>query len=394
MAHTPDVQHFIDDGEVVQVARDLVRIPSITHREGRGIADYLEQWFRDLGIPVRTYPADGDRVNFFADYGASTGPRRYLFNGHQDTKPTGAMTVEPFAAEIRDGRMYGRGACDMKSGLSAMLCAFKALVRAGVKPRGGITFYSDIEEEYGGPAGMGEMLKRGMLDGFEGLVSGEPTGLEIQIGNRGGMATAFEVRGRTAHSGLAHRGVNAIIHMARFIREFLELPYLTLENPWFGRSTVNFEKIDGGNYLAAVPDRCVVCLDTRFIPETPPELVRKQITGLIERLRREEGITIREVNQPVDWRPPGGEPLAAAFIPPNHPLVERAKQAYRKALGAEPVISGCPGATIAGLMIRQGTPAIILGPGNIAQAHTDDEWIAVEEIPKAARLYAELMAGM
>jgi acetylornithine deacetylase/succinyl-diaminopimelate desuccinylase-like protein len=182
--------------------------------------------------------------------------------------------------------------------------------------------------------------------------------------------------------------------MARFIREFLELPYLTLENPWFGKSTVNFEKIDGGNYLAAVPDRCIVCLDTRFIPETPPELVLKQIAGLIERLRREEGITIREVNQPVDWRPPGGEPLAAAFIPPDHPLVERAKQAYRKALGSEPKISGCPGATIAGLMIRKGVPAIIIGPGHLEQAHTDDEWVPVEEIPKAARIYAELMAGM
>jgi acetylornithine deacetylase/succinyl-diaminopimelate desuccinylase-like protein len=377
MISIPDIQRFIDDAEVVQVACELVRIPSITHREGSGIADYFERWFNDLGIPVRTYPAEGDRVNFFADFGEVPGPGKYLFNGHQDTKPTGTMTVEPFAAESRDGRMYGRGACDMKSGLAAILCAFKALVRAGVKPRAGITFYSDIEEEYGGPAGMNEMLRRGMLDGFEGLVSGEPTSLEIQIGNRGGMATCYETA----------CGEGAVIHIARFIMEFLELPYLTIENPWFGKCTVNFEKIEG------TPDRCIACLDTRFIPETPPELVRGQITALMERLRREEGIVIREIAPPADWRPASGAE-AAAFIQPDHPLVEIARAAYRKAVGEEPVISGCPGATIAGLMIRRGTPAIILGPGNIAQAHTDDEWIEIKEIPKAARIYAELMAGM
>lgn len=388
------VQRYIDDDEVVQVAQDLVRIPSITHIEGRGVATYMENWFRDLKLPMRLYDAGGDRVNFFVDYGATDGPGRYIFNGHQDTKPTGTMTVDPFAAEIRDGRMYGRGACDMKSGLAGVLCAFKALIRAGVKPAGGITFYSDIEEEYGGPAGMTLMLEEGRLEGYEALISCEPTGMELQIGNNGGMATAYEASGRTAHSGLAHLGVNAVVHMARFITEYLELPYLKVENPLFGKSTVNFEKIDGGNYLSAVPDWCRVCLDTRFIPDTPPEMVRAQIADLIDRLHREEGITIREVPQPLDWRPPGGKFVAAAFIPPEHPFVRRVATAYHNALGTEPVLSGCPGATIAGLMIRRGTPAVIIGPGRIEQAHTDDEWITVADIPRGARVYAELMAGM
>ena len=388
-----DIQAHIDDAEVVQVTRELVAIPSITHHEGRGVADYFERWFADLGIPMRIIPWDDDRVNFFADYGATEGPGRFLFNGHQDTKPTGTMIVDPFAGEIRDGRMYGRGACDMKGGLAAALCALKALVRAGVKPRGGITFYSDIEEEYGGPAGMVAMMAAGNLDGFEGVVSCEPTNLEIQIGNRGGMATAYETTGRSAHSGLAHLGVNAIINMCLFIQEFLKLPYLQLENPWFGKCPANFEKIDGGLYLSAVPDRCVVCLDTRFIPETPPEMVRAQIADLMDRMNREQGINIREVDQPLEWRPQSGA-SAAAWIPPEHPLVQRAREASLRAEGREGKISGCPGATIAGLLIRRGTPAIILGPGNLTQAHTDDEWVEVAQIPRAARIYAEMMAEM
>lgn len=393
MSRGKDIQSYIDDDEVVQITRDLVAIPSITHHEGRGIADYFERWFKELRIPMRVYPWDGERVNFFADYGAGEGPGRFMFNGHQDTKPVETMTVAPFAAEIRDGRMYGRGACDMKGGLAAVLCAFKALVRAGVKPKGVVTFFSDIEEEYGGLAGMDAMMEQGMLDGFDGLISCEPSEMDIQIGNRGGMTTCYETKGKSAHTGLAHLGVNAIINMCLFIREFLKLPYLEAENPWFGKCTVNFEKIEGGNYLSAVPDRCIACLDTRFIPETPPEMVRGQIAELMERLNRENGINIREVDPPKEWRP-SGTSVAAAYISPDHPLVERARNACRNVTGTEGILSGCPAATIAGLMIRRGTPAIILGPGSIAQAHTDDEWVEVAQIPKAARIYAEMMAEM
>ncbi|MDP2983666.1 MAG: M20/M25/M40 family metallo-hydrolase [Candidatus Latescibacter sp.] len=393
MPSTKDIFDLIDDSEVIQITRDLVRIPSITHHEGRGIVDYYEGWFKDLHIPVRLYPYENDRCNFFADYGAVSGPDRFLFNGHQDTKPTGTMTVEPFGAEIRDGRMYGRGACDMKGGLAAILCAFKALVRAGKKPRRGITFVSDIEEEYGGQGGICLLLDSGLLDGYAGLISAEPSGLEINIGNRGGIATAFETRGRSAHSGLAYLGVNAIHNMAFFIREFLKLPYLSIENPWFGKCTVNFEKIEGGLYLSAVPDRCLACIDTRLIPETPPEMVREQINGLMDRMNREQGIAIRETDPPRTWREDrGGSP--AAFIPPDHEFVLRTIKAFEGAIGETAVLSGCPGATLAGSMILRGTPSVICGPGALAQAHTDDEWVEVEQIPKAARIYAALMEEM
>jgi succinyl-diaminopimelate desuccinylase len=393
MPERKEIFDFIDDSEVIQVTSDLVRIPTITHHEGRGIVDYYQKWFADLHIPVRLYPYENDRFNFFADYGAVSGLERFLFNGHQDTKPTGTMTVEPFGAEIRDGRMYGRGACDMKGGLAAILCAFKAMVRAGRKPRGGITFVSDIEEEYGGQGGICLLLDKGLLDGYAGLVSAEPSGLEINIGNKGGLATAFETKGKSAHSGLAYMGINAIHNMALFIQEFLKLPYLQVESPLFGKCTVNFEKIEGGLYLAAVPDRCLACLDSRLIPETPPELVMEQINGLMEKLNSEQGISISETDSPKTWREyKGGSP--AAFIPPEHEFVLRSKRAFERATGEIPVLSGCPGATLAGALILKGTPSIICGPGALAQAHTDDEWVEIQQIPKAARIYAALMEEM
>jgi len=385
---------LIDDDEVIQLTRDMVAIPSITHREGRGMVTFLERWFRDLGIPVRLYERSGDRANFFADYGAVEGPGRFLFNGHMDTKPVDGMTVDPFGGEIRDGRMYGRGACDMKGALAGFLCAFKALVRAGVRPKGGVTFFSDIEEEYSGSDGFLSIIERGLVDGYEGVISGEPTKLEIHIGNMGAIATAFEVRGKAAHASVPYLGVNAVHHAARFVTEYLELPYGKVENPYFGRPTINFEKIEGGRYFeATVPDRCVVCLDTRLIPETPPEEVRRQLDALLERLKTEHGIEIAEVDPPKSWRPKRGQ-APAAYISPDHPLIRRTREAYRTATGREAKIAALPGATFAGVMIRRGTPAVLCGPGSIEQAHTDDEWVEVAQLPVAARIYTALMAGM
>lgn len=384
---------LIDDEEVIQVTQDLVAIPSLTHREGRGMVEYYQKWFADLDIPVRVYPYDGERANFFADYGVVEGPGRFLFNGHQDIKPVDGMMVDPYAGEIRGGKMYGRGTCDMKGGIAAVLCAYKALVRSGVKPKGGISFFSDIEEEWGGLAGYYWARQQNLYEGYEGLISCEPTNLEVQIGNRGCFVTSFETRGKSAHSGLAHQGVNAIHHMVGFIIEFQKLPYLQVENSYFGKCTLNFERIEGGLYLSAVPDRCIASLDSRIIPEIPPDVVQKQVDDLMERLNREHGFDIREVGPVKGWRETNAK-FKAETIEPDHPLTLRVAEAVGQATGKEAVISGCPGITIAMVLIEMGIPAVICGPGSIAQAHTADEWVSLDEITAAARIYTTLMAGM
>ncbi len=384
---------LIDDDEVIQVTQDLVAIPSLTHREGRGMVEYYQKWFADLGIPVRVYPYDEERANFFADYGAVEGPGRFLFNGHQDIKPVDGMTVDPYAGEIREGKMYGRGTCDMKGGIAAVLCAYKALVRAGVKPKGGISFFSDIEEEWGGLAGYYWARQQNLYEGYEGLISCEPTNLEVQIGNRGCFVTSFETKGKSAHSGLANRGVNAIHHMVHFINEFQKLPYLQVENSYFGKCTLNFERIEGGLYLSAVPDRCIASLDSRIIPETPPNVVQKQVDDLMGRLNREHGFDIREVGPVKGWRETNAK-FKAQAIAPDHPLTRRVAEAVGQVTGKDAVISGCPAITIAMVLIEMGIPAVICGPGSIAQAHTADEWVSLDEITAAARSYTILMAGM
>jgi len=394
MASIDTLLGLIDENEVIQLTQEMVGTPSITNREGPGMLNFLKRWFDDLGIPTRVIPVSGDRGHFFAEFGATEGPGRYLFNGHQDTKPVEGMTVDPYAAKIVDGRMYGRGACDMKGAIAGFLCSFKALVRGGVTPKGGLCFYSDIEEEFSGPDSFTSLVEKDMFDDYKALISGEPTKLEIHIGNMGGYVTAFEVTGKAAHSGVAHKGVNAIHHAARFIGEYQKLPYSLETNPYFGKPTINFEKIEAGEWFkATVPDRCSICLDSRLIPETPPELVRSQVNGLIERLKREEGIHVSEVDPPKEWRPQRGMQPASS-IAADHPLTLKLSDSYRKALGEEPKIAALPGATFAGVMIRRGLPSLICGPGSIEQAHTEDEWVEVAQLYKAARIYTALMSEM
>ncbi|MHB9028098.1 MAG: M20 family metallopeptidase [Candidatus Latescibacterota bacterium] len=393
MADIDKLLRMLDENEVVQVTRELVAIPTVMRREGMVIIDYFRRWFKDLGIPVRVYPRDENRANFFADYGAVEGPGRFLFNGHMDTKPVEGMTVDPFGGEIREGRMSGRGTCDMKGGIAGVLCAYKALVRAGVKPKGGISFYSDIDEEFGAIDGYYWAKDEGLYNGYEGLISCEPTELQVQVGNRGVFVTAFETKGRSAHSGLAHLGVNAIHNMVHFITEFLKLPYLQVESPVFGKSTVNFEKIEGGLYLSAVPDRCIACLDSRLIPETPPEMVQEQLDQLMHRLNQDFGVNISETEEPKGWRAKGAK-AKAEFIPVEHPLTQRAIRAFETATGKKAKPGGCPAVTIAMVLIEMGVPAIIFGPGSIAQAHTEDEWVEVDQLRQAARSYAAMMADM
>jgi acetylornithine deacetylase/succinyl-diaminopimelate desuccinylase family protein len=393
MKYIEKIFDLIDEEELVQITREMVAIPSITHREGRGMVDFLKRWFKDLGVPVRVYPCEGDRANFFADYGKTDGPGRYIFNGHMDTKPVDGMTIDPFGGEIRDGRIYGRGSCDMKGPIASFLCAIKALVRSGKNPRGGITFFSDIEEEFGGVGGYYWAKQEGLFDGFEGMISCEPSELEVQIGNRGCFVTAFETKGRSAHSGLAHNGVNAVQNMCLFINEFLKLPYLRVENTYFGKCTVNFEKIEGGLYLSAVPDRCVSCVDSRLIPETPPELVQTQAEGLMDRLNRELLINVSETEEPETWRP-GSAKLKARSISPEHSLVRRLTRAFELGSGEKAVVGGCPAITIAMVLIEMGIPAVIFGPGSIAQAHTEEEFVEIDQLKKATRVYSALIAEM
>lgn len=373
----------VDEDRAVTLTAELVRIPSICGHEGTAIAERLADELRDIGATAVLQDVGPDRQNVVGELCFGDGPT-LLFEGHMDTKWVDGMTLDPFAGEIREARLWGRGSADMKSGVAAMLVAMRALAERPGEARGTVRFVSEVGEEGGGWA-LDPLRECGALSADAAIV-GEPSGLAVEIGNRGWWRGEIKTLGRATHSGTAQEGVNAIRAMAHVVLSLYGLPYVNDDDPVWGQSSMNVEHIEGGRWRTSVPDECTIRIDSRITARTSPEEADEQITGLLRRLDTENK-AFR-----VDWDhlEATRNIRSANWIPQDSPLVRTACEAVRDATGANAVLSACAGFTIAAILAEEGTPAIILGPGQIRDAHTVDESVAVEEIRAAARVYVAL----
>ncbi|MCS6802875.1 MAG: M20/M25/M40 family metallo-hydrolase [Chloroflexota bacterium] len=368
----------IDPAETIALAQQLIRIPSVTGREGAAISETVAAWLTAHGIATDLQEIAPGRVNVIGRLeGAAPGPR-LLLNGHLDTKPFDGMTIDPTGAAIRDGRLWGRGACDMKSGVAAILVAARAVRDTGALRRGTLLVGFEVGEEGGGWTFPQLLAGPGACDA---MICAEPTNLEVHIGARGGMPLTITTYGVATHSGMAHHGINAIQKMARVIEALYALPEFAEEEPAWGRSPVNCEQIAGGGMVSAsVPDRCDLRVDIRLNPGLPPERLRPALEAMLDRLRAADPDLI------VEWAPRVA-PWRAAQIALDDPLLQAVEGAAARVLG-QAARAGFPGGCSALVALNAGIPSVIFGPGHIQQAHTVDEWIAVDQIPRAAQVYA------
>lgn len=369
----------IDPTETVALAQQLVQIPSVTGREGAAISETVAGWLDTHGIPVELQEIAPGRLNVVGRVpGAGPGPR-LLLNGHLDTKPFDGMIIDPTGGVIRDGRLWGRGACDMKSGVAAVLIAARAVREAGGPRRGTMLVGFEVGEEGGGWTFPQLFTGPGAC---EAMICAEPTNLEVHLGARGGMPLTITTRGLATHSGMASHGINAIQKMARIIETLSALPEFAEEEPAWGRSQVNCEQITGGGLVtASVPDRCDLRVDIRLNPGLAPERLQAALEAMFARLRA------ADPELSVDWAP-RVPPWRATQIALDDPLLAAMETAAQRVLGQPVPRAGFPGGCAAMLALNAGTPAVIFGPGHIQQAHTVDEWVALEQIPLAARVYA------
>lgn len=373
----------VDPEALLATARALIAArsenPGGTEDDAAAVAGEV---LAGLGADPTVVRGDAGRPSVVASLGAGQGPS-LAWNGHLDTVPAGApdtWSAPPFAGSVTDGRLIGRGACDMKGPVAAALAAAAAVQRAGVDLAGSVTFHLAADEELAGVHGTQVLRDRGLLTQDAAIV-GEPSDLSIGLAERGGAwitATAF---GKAAHGSQPHRGVNAITTMARFLLRLPEgLP--DVEHPLCGRPTVNAALIEGGSAPNVVPDRCAVDIDRRIVPgETDPAAVLAPFEAVVADLRRahpetELSVEIRE------W-------TDAAEAPADSRVAAIARLATSAETGATPLDAGFTGITDARFYINDARiPAIIWGPGSLTVAHTADEWILVEGLVTAARAYA------
>ncbi len=373
--------------ETTRLLRDLVAIPSVNPM-GRGLSGpeiyeqrvtaYLEDFFRGLGVPYERQSCAPERDNILARFESPGARRTLVFEVHQDTVPTDYMTIEPFGARVEDGRLYGRGACDIKGGMASMLAAFARLVRD--KPKAcNVVLACSVDEEY---TFLGvQRLVKGLK--ADGAVVAEPTQLNVVDAHKGVSRWFLNTAGRSCHSSSPEQGVNAIYRMGRVLlasQRYADQLRATRVDPRLGPATLSVGRIEGGTSANVVPDRCRIEVDRRLLPGENGATARADFVKFVQ----------AEVGNdcPFDCEPPwmNKVPLSPKG---SDDLAARLGQAIDAVRGGHERMA-VPYGTDASTIAAAGIPSVVFGPGDIARAHTCDEWVPLDEVEQAAEILYRL----
>jgi acetylornithine deacetylase len=377
---------------VTRLLADLVAIPSVNPM-GRplsgpgylesGMTDYLERWLGGLGVPVERQTVDPGRDNLIARFESPGATRTILFDVHQDTVPVEGMTIPPFTPTVEGGRLYGRGACDVKAGMAAMLAAFARLVRERPAGAASVVLACTVDEEF---THTGSSRLAATPHGAALAVVAEPTRLQIVNCHKGAVRWKVRTQGVACHSSTPNLGVNAIYRMAEVVsalaRHADDLARAE-PHPVLGPPSLSVGRIEGGQSVNVVPDLCEIEVDRRVIPgERPADCMGSTEAALRERLGSLDGIEFLPAW--VKMPPLSPESTAAGG------WVEAVGRAVARVTGSRPSVSGVPYGTDAGPLSERGLPCLVFGPGDIAQAHTKDEWVDLDQVRQAADAYFEI----
>lgn len=386
--------------DLVQTLAELIAIPSVNpmgraetespYLESR-VTDYLERHFTQLRLPYLRQAVHPGRENILArmEGRGAAADRLVLLDVHQDTVPVEGMTIPPFTPHIERGRMYGRGSCDVKGGMTAMIGALVELMESPAESLPTIVLACTVNEE-SGFTGAKEVsrLWQDLAGGapFVGrrpdlAIVAEPTDLHVVVAHKGSVRWRCHTLGRAAHSSAPHQGQNAIFAMAHVLAvlEGLQAEIGRLgEHPLCGRPTLSVGAIAGGISVNTVPDHAVIEIDRRLMPSESPD---EAYHSLVEQINAGAGLGERVRHDPPMMRSRGLTDGA------NLPLAESLAQSARAVAGRSELV-GVPYGTNAAIYAAADVPTVVFGPGSIAQAHTEDEWIELDQIGLASTIYA------
>lgn len=373
-----------------RLLQDLVRIPSVNPM-GRAVTgeqfyehrvtDYLEGFFRELRAPYERRPVAPLRDNIVARYESPGAPITILLEVHQDTVPVDGMAIDPFAGEIRDGKLYGRGACDVKGGMAAMLTAFARIVREKPANAANVILACTVDEEHTF-YGVQVLLKDGVRADM--AVAAEPTRLQIVDAHKGVVRWKVRTEGRACHSSRPEQGVNAVYrmgHVLPIIEQYAVQLARSATDPRLGPPTLSVGRIEGGVSVNTVPDGCVIEIDRRLLPGEDSQAAWRDFR---DDLQARSAVPV--ICDPV-WL---ACPALAADLAAG--VRDRLGKAIDEVVGRHEVFA-VPFGTDASSIAEAGIPAVVFGPGDIAQAHTKDEWIELDQIDRAVEILYRFLTG-
>ena len=379
---------YINAKEVVALTSDLVKIdsenPSIYEKE---ISEFISQKLKEIGLKVSVHEFVPGRASVVGELPGKKEFPTLMFNGHTDTVPIGdrsSWTVDPLGGRVVHEKIYGRGAADMKGGIAAMISACRTLVNSGVKLSGNLMLTFVGDEEVKG-MGIQDLLHRGYKADY--AVVGEPTSLQVQPAHRGVVNIKIVSRGKACHASTPHKGHNAIYDMSKVCLGLkdLSLIYEEKKHPLLGVPTINVGTIHGGIKSNIVPDYCEIMVDRRLIPGEKIEEVVWEIERAISGKAIQGGNIKVEVDQVSE---PSETPL-------DERVVVEARKAVSNVTGKDNGISGFVASSDMRFLVNYGKiPTVILGPGSLDQAHIIDEYIDIDQVVNATKIYALLSVNM
>ena len=357
------------------------------------LCEHNEAAAQAMGFTTRRLPTKDRADNLLVTYEAGTaggtgGDRPWImFESHMDTVTVEGMTINPFGGEVRDGRVWGRGACDTKATGAAMLWAMHeySKLAANEQPNNIALAYT-IDEEVGTQGIKAVVNDHWSSLRFEpvGIVIGEPTKSQLITAHNGVVRWLVSTHGTACHSCEPWNGRSAISAMCRFVDrwERTYVPSVTATHPLTGRAASSVNIIQGGSQINVIPERCEVRIDRRVVPGESVEAIEKDPELILAELAAEDETFHGECEllsgiPPVS--PGGSEPFITT--------IQRALETV--GLSSEP--GGAPYGTDGGVTSRAGIPTVIFGPGDIAQAHTKDEFIDIEQLEHGVEAYLAMM---
>jgi acetylornithine deacetylase len=399
----------IDTARIEADLQELIRIPSITGSE-EAVQDAIERLFEEVGLETKRIVTDPVALAADPDFPGSemprtslpvvtgrlgrTGGRRILLVGHVDVVPPGdpaTWSVDPWGGDIRDGRLYGRGACDMKGGVVAILAAVRAVIASGAADTfAGELLVVGVPSEEDGGQGMLAAIRAGCTG--DAAIITEPTTLDIVIAHAGAITFRLTVPGRAAHASTRREGVSALDNLYAIMRALeadetarnaaetdplmtaLDLPYATM-----------IGKIEGGEWASTVLDRVVV--EGRYgvrLGQTWRD-AEADLRACIDAACAADPFLCEH---PVGVEITGGR-FSSARIPSDHPLPVSLAAAAEATLGRRPALIGEPYGADMRLLVNEGaTPTVIFGPGDVRIAHSADEFVSLADVAACARVLA------
>jgi acetylornithine deacetylase/succinyl-diaminopimelate desuccinylase-like protein len=368
-------------GSVSELAQALVRVPSVnpdgdpgTDRTGeQACAEYIAEFLRGIGAEVSLQEVHARRPNVVARFPAGGAKPRLLFAPHTDTVSVAGMTIDAFGGEIREGKIFGRGASDTKGPMAAMLWALHGSRDLLPHLSHEIWFAGLMGEE----AGQDGAQALAAIEKFDFVVVGEPTDLEVVFKHKVDVTARIIATGRAAHSSCPERGENAITKLAAgllSLEKALSAYFAKISDPVLGHPTFSIGTIRGGTKFNIVPDHAEAVIDLRLLPSQWKDGDAREVFEVMRSAC--PGLTVEKIA--------GSEALDTD---PSHPLIAKLVEVGGKPAGAAWFCD-------AAIFSAAGTPAVAVGPGSIAQAHTEDEFIEVAALEHGVEFFKKFLHSL